>query len=95
MTAQRASAGRVGAKAARARSTGTVRKVSVSLPDELTVAVRQRVGPGGFSGYVSAAVSRQLELDRLAELIAEMETATGPVSADLLREAESAWPGAR
>jgi len=65
----------------------------VSLPDDPTEAVRDRVGPGGFSGYVAAAVSR-LEIDRLSELVGEMETA-GAAPADLVAEAEAAWPDAK
>ena len=33
-----------------------VQKVSVSMPEELTAAVRARTGPGGFSRYVTEAV---------------------------------------
>jgi hypothetical protein len=92
---QRTTTGRAAAKATGGRYAGTVRKVSVSLPDDLAEAVRDRVGPGGFSGYVAAAISRQLELDRLSELVGEMETAAGPVPADLVAEAEAAWPDAK
>lgn len=71
-----------------------VSKVSVSLPVDLTAAVRERVGPGAFSRYVASAVTRQLELDRLADLVADMESANGPARAELIAEAEAEWPDA-
>lgn len=74
------------------RSLGRARKVSVSLPEGLTAAVQQRVGKGQFSHYVAEAVSRQLELDLLAELAALLEAEHGPVPEEFLAEAETAWP---
>ncbi len=71
---------------------GTVRKVSVSMPEGLTKAVRKRVGPGGFSRYVTEAVARQFKLDLLADLLADLETEHGAVPEDLLAEAEATWP---
>ncbi len=69
-------------------------KVSVSLPDSLTRSIRQLVGPGRFSAYVTAAVERQLELDRLAELVAGIEERRGgPIPEELMAEAEAAWHG--
>lgn len=69
-------------------------KVSVSLPDSLTRSIRQLVGPGRFSAYVAAAVERQLELDRLAELVAGIEERRGgPIPEELMAEAEAAWHG--
>jgi len=71
-----------------------VSKVSVSLPDTLTRSVRDRVGRGRFSAYVTAAVERQLELDRLAELVDDFEERLGrPISDELMAEAEAAWHG--
>ena len=74
---------------------GRARKVSVSLPDELTAAVRLRVGRGEFSQYVSQAVTRQLELDLLADLADELNAEHGPVPDEFLAEAKAAWPDAR
>jgi Arc/MetJ-type ribon-helix-helix transcriptional regulator len=72
------------------------RKVSVSMPDDLTAAVQQRVGRGKCSQYVTEAVARQLELDLLTELseLSELlESEHGPVAAEDLDEARAAWPG--
>lgn len=74
------------------RALGRVRKISVSMPDVLTAPVRQRVGRGQFSQYVTEAVARQLELDLLNELAALLEAEHGPVPEGFLAQAEAAWP---
>lgn len=76
------------------RSLGRARKVSVSMPEELTTAVQQRVGRGEFSHYVTEAVARQLELDLLEDLAAVLEAEHGPVPERFLAEAGTAWPDA-
>ncbi|MEV0701155.1 hypothetical protein AB0I53_25055 [Saccharopolyspora sp. NPDC050389] len=76
------------------RSLGRARKVSVSMPEDLTDAVQHRVGRGAFSQYVTDAVARQLELDLLAELAELLEAEHGPVPEEYLAEARAAWPGA-
>lgn len=79
----------------RLRLVGRARKVSVSMPEDLTAAVQQRVGRGDFSQYVTEAVARQLELDLLGELAALLESEHGPVSDEALDEARRSWPDAR
>jgi hypothetical protein len=69
-----------------------VRKVSVSMPEELADAVRARTGAGGFSRYVSDAVQEQVRLDLLDDLIAEFEAKHGPIPEELVREAMREWP---
>ena len=71
---------------------GRVRKVSVSMPEELADAVRTRTGSGGFSRYVSEAVEREFRHDLLGELIEELEAEHGPVPEHLLEEARREWP---
>lgn len=78
----------------RAASGGRTRKISISMPEDLSSAVHERVGRGEFSRYVTEAVSRQLELDLLAELTDLLESEYGPVSEQSLAEAEAAWPDA-
>lgn len=72
---------------------GAARKVSVSLPEDLTAAVQQRVGPGKFSQYVTEAVSHQLEQDLLAELSELLTAEHGHLPEEYLAEARAAWPG--
>ncbi|MFB9853785.1 hypothetical protein ACFFMR_25710 [Micromonospora andamanensis] len=76
----------------RLRLVSRARKVSVSMPEDLTAAVQQRVGRGEFSQYVTEAVARQLELDLLAELSALLEAEHGPISDEALDEARRSWP---
>jgi Arc/MetJ-type ribon-helix-helix transcriptional regulator len=74
------------------RAVGPARKVSVSMPEDLTAAVQQRVGRGKFSQYVTEAVTRQLELDLLEELSELLTAEHGPVPEEYLAEARAAWP---
>jgi Arc/MetJ-type ribon-helix-helix transcriptional regulator len=81
-----------GQQRAAIKPAGAARKVSVSLPEDLTAAVQRRVGPGKFSQYVTEAVTRQLEQDLLAELSGLLTTEHGPVPDEYLAEARAAWP---
>lgn len=74
---------------------GRVRKVSVSLPENLIATLHQRLGKGEFSQYVTEAVARQLELDLLAELAAELDEECGPVPEHMVEQALAEWPDAR
>ena len=56
-----------------------VEKHSVSMPAATSESVRARVGVRGFSGYVAAALARQLERDGLDDALARMEAEHGPV----------------
>jgi hypothetical protein len=71
---------------------GKVQKVSVSLPTDLTEAVRTRSGSGGFSRYVTEAVQERMRLDLLDDLSAELAAEFGPVDDELLRQAMAEWP---
>jgi hypothetical protein len=71
---------------------GKVRKVSVSMPEELADAVRARTGAGGFSRYVTDAVQEQVRLDLLDDLAADFEAEYGPVDEKLVEQARRAWP---
>jgi Arc/MetJ-type ribon-helix-helix transcriptional regulator len=74
------------------RAVGPARKVSVSMPEDLTAAVQQRVGRGKFSQYVTEAVTRQLELDLLDELSELLTAEHGLVPEEYQAEARAAWP---
>ncbi len=69
-----------------------VRKVSVSMPGELADAVRARTGAGGFSRYVTEAVSREIRHDLLGELLDEFEAEYGPIPEELIEQARREWP---
>ena len=60
---------------------GPVRPVSVSLHEGTIAALRERTGKRGMSAYVEALIQRQLERDRLRELIEDAEAQHGPADA--------------
>ncbi|MFP3991800.1 hypothetical protein U9R90_30870 [Streptomyces sp. E11-3] len=61
------------------------KKYTVTLPEELAEEIRSEVGSGNFSAYVTHAIERQREQDRLGELVVWMLEEGGP-----LTEAEKA-----
>ena len=69
-----------------------VRKVSVSMPEELADAVRARTGAGGFSRYVSEVVGREIRHERLGELLDELEAEYGPVPPEIREQTRRMWP---
>ncbi|MGW6285236.1 hypothetical protein [Streptomyces sp. NPDC055107] len=56
------------------------KKYTVTLPEELAEEIRSEVGPGAFSAYVTRAMERQREHDRLGELVAWMQEKDGPLT---------------
>jgi hypothetical protein len=78
--------------AAEVRYSGAARKISVSMPEDLAVAVHKRVGRGKFSQYVTEAVIRQFERDLLTDLSELLAAEHGPVPEEYLAEARAAWP---
>jgi Arc/MetJ family transcription regulator len=56
-----------------------VSKISLSMDEGVLAEARARAGRRGLSSYVNDALRRQLQRDRLAELLAEMEAESGPV----------------
>jgi hypothetical protein len=69
-----------------------VRKVSVSMPEELAEAVRARTGAGGFSRYVTEVVEREIRRERLGELLDELEAEYGPVPPEIREQTRRMWP---
>jgi hypothetical protein len=71
---------------------GRVQKVSVSMPEELSLAIRERTGPGGFSRYISDAAEKRLRGELLGEYLDELDRIHGPVPQELLEWAGRQWP---
>ncbi len=69
-----------------------VRKVSVSMPEELADAVRARTGTGGFSRYVTEVVEREIRHELLGELLDELEAEYGPVPPEIREQTRRMWP---
>lgn len=72
-----------------------IRKYSVTMPAEVAQEARSRSGEGGFSAYVAQAVARQIERDRLAEIIEAGRAEHGAPSAELMEEIRSDLERAR
>lgn len=67
-------------------------KMSVTIPSDVAAELRKRAGRGNVSSYVTDALLRQLEHDRLGDLLAELEEIHGPVSDEELARARTEWP---
>ena len=60
----------------------TFEKASWTIPSDVLQAVRRHAPRGKVSAYVADALRRQLELDELATLVDENESASGPFDPD-------------
>lgn len=67
-------------------------KVSLTLEEELLAEAREVVGSRGLSSYVNRALRQQLQHDRLAGLLAELEQEKGPIEPQVIEEVRRAWP---
>jgi len=67
-------------------------KVSLTLEEELLAEARRAVGTRGLSSYVNRALRQQLQQDRLAGLLAELEEENGPIEPQVIEEVRRAWP---
>ncbi len=66
-------------------------KVSLSIDADVLAEARARSGSRELSAYVTDAVRRQLQRDRLGELLAELDAESGPIPDNLLEEARTLW----
>jgi post-segregation antitoxin (ccd killing protein) len=66
-------------------------KMSVTIPSDLAAELRERAGRGNVSAYVTDALIRQLEHDRLGDLVAELAEVHGPVTEEELAAARAEW----
>lgn len=67
-------------------------KVSLTLDEALLAEAREVVGSRKLSSYVNHALRLQLQHDRLAGLLAELEQEKGPVERGIMEEVRRAWP---
>lgn len=71
----------------------SVAKVSLSIEAGVLAEARDRAGRRELSAYVTDALRRQLQHDRLGELLAQMEAEAGPIPDEVMEEARSLWRG--
>ena len=67
-------------------------KVSLTLDETLVAEARAQVGHRGLSQYVNQALLRQLQHDRLARLLAELDEEMGPVDPKVMENVRREWP---
>lgn len=70
-----------------------VSKVSLSIDQDVLAEARARAGRRELSSYVNEALRHQLQRDRLAELLAEMDAESGPIPDEVMEEARRLWRG--
>jgi len=69
-------------------------KVSLTLDKDLVAEARGVVGARGLSPYVNRALRNQLQHDRVAVLLAELEQEHGPIDDSVLEKVRREWPTA-
>jgi hypothetical protein len=67
-------------------------KVSLTLEKELLTEAREVAGGRALSRYVNRALRHQLQHDRIAGLLAELDREHGPIAPQVLEEVRSEWP---
>ena len=67
-------------------------KVSLTLDEGLLAEAREVVGSRKLSSYVNHALRLQLQHDRLAGLLEELDQEKGSIEAQVMEEVRRAWP---
>lgn len=67
-------------------------KVSLTLDEDLVSEAREVVGTRRLSAYVNRALRHQLQRDRLAGLLEELERKHGPIEPQAMEEVRRSWP---
>lgn len=68
-----------------------VEKLSISVPQDLARSLRRRVGKRRLSAFTTRALRRELEREKLGELLSELDAELGPVPESVMREVRAAW----
>lgn len=74
--------------------TGSVTKVSVTLPTELLDEIRGRVGTGNLSRHVADVLAEDERRLALRDYLDEAEATSGPLPAEAIEEVRRRWPAA-
>jgi hypothetical protein len=68
-------------------SSMTMKRVTITVPEELLASIRERVGDRELSAYVTDALAHQDRIDRLGELSNWLQQEYGPVTDEELADA--------
>ncbi len=71
-----------------------VSKKSVAFDEDVARQAEERAGERGFSRFVNDAVAQRLQAIRVAELHAEYEASSGPVSEETRADVAAEWEAA-
>jgi hypothetical protein len=66
-------------------------KVSLTLDKELVAEAREIAG-SRLSRYLNRALRNQLQHDRIAGLLADLEREKGPIDSQVMTEVRAEWP---
>lgn len=66
-------------------------RISVTMESAVASEAKQRAGRRGFSAYVTEAVRRRLQAERLEALLLELEAEHGPIPEDVQAEVDRVW----
>ena len=64
-----------------------MKKLSVTVEEDLVDELRERAGDRGISAFVNQAVRHELQLARLGELLVDLENELGPPDEAMVVEA--------
>lgn len=70
----------------------SVRKWSVSVRADLAERVTAHVGSGNLSGFVSRAMEHELERERLAGYLHELDEEYGKAPCEEIEKFDNLWP---
>lgn len=69
-----------------------VRKWSVSIDESLAAQVEEHVGNRGLSSFVARAVGHELEKEKLAKFLDELDLKHGAIPEELIERFDAQWP---
>jgi hypothetical protein len=69
-----------------------IEEASLTLEEGVVAEAREVAGARGLSEYVNRALRHQLQRDRLAALLAELEQEHGPIEPHVMEEVRQEWP---
>ncbi len=73
-----------------------MKKVSVTLDEDLVAEIKTELGERGFSAYLNEALRQRRQRERLTRLLDDLAEEHGPIPEEAKRWAESLdWPEER
>jgi len=70
----------------------SMKKVSVTINEDVLARARELVGARGLSHYLSEALRLHIQHDSIGAWLAEAEARAGPIPDEIRAEAQLYWP---